>query len=201
MARSKNLTVEDIVTHCRKLRLAFEKDEAKFFLGLVSVERQHMTFLRGNGCGTFMSFIKTYQFCEPARYSAFVKGLEHLKSDSEAERIGAPAVIALAQTVDAQNVTKYTQAIDAFRYEHQGLTPRLEQAKKILRQVDPRPEVPRNVTLLAVRAKLEAENAQLKADLRMAQKKIRELEAEIARLKNGRRSKGGQAPDKTIHPD
>lgn len=166
----------DIVQACVQLRLNFERDEAKFFLGLVEVEEKWMGVLRENGCPTFDFFIRSYEFCRVERYTAFKAGLQRLEDRKEAERIGARAVMALTKVADPRNIPSYLTACNAWSEKHRGLAPSSETAERILRQVDPRPEIPSAVKELSEVARLRLEVTKLKS-------RIKELELENAKLR------------------
>jgi hypothetical protein len=176
------MNYEQIIKHCRHLRLKLEQSEAAFFLGLVEVEEKYAPLLKENGCDTFASFLKTHELCEAFRYQSFKEGLAKI-SPKEALVMGAPAVMALNKLHDEDNLPKYTDAVQAWSKEHDGLTPREETARRLLRQVDPRPETPQAVKRQNDATRLAAELQQAKAQLRAAERKIAKLEKELEALR------------------
>lgn len=169
---------ESLCTELAKLRLNKEQAEAKFLLRLREVEETEMDLLRTAGCETFDRFLKSTKLMDSARYRSFVAGLEKIGPERALE-IGAEATIEASAVLDGEaTVKKYTAAVLDWRQEHRGVFPSAEVAAHILRQVEPREEIPQaSRTQSEVRrlknriAELEAENAKLRA--------------EIARLKDG----------------
>jgi len=173
------ITFEEIVARCRELRLTFEQDEAKFLLFLVEVETKYMAQLRGNGCPTFSVFLDQFSLCDVKRYSQFHRGLLLLNGNTKkAESIGSQAVIALCDLRDATKVDEYVDAAKAFTVKH-SVHASLQTARKMLRQVDPRPEQPDSMKYLDDLARARAENVKLRADLASAQRKIRDLKRKL----------------------
>lgn len=196
------MNIEQIINQCRKLRNAFERDEAKFFLGLVEIERTSMETITLAGHETFEVFLKRHELCEPTRYAKFAKGLA-LTTREKAEKMGTHAVMALASARKPQNVPKFEAAVIAWQEERGGVAPSRETSHRILRQVDPREEVPQVTRTVTEINRLRAENSELqlvkkqaeksltlaeenkalRAELQAAKKRIRDLEQENARLK------------------
>lgn len=177
---------QTIVQKCVNLRLNFERDEARFFLGLVEVEEKWMGVLQENGCPTFDSFIRSYEFCRVERYTAFKAGLQHLSTREEAEQLGARAVMALTKVVNTQNIPSYLEACNAWRAQHRGLSPSSETAERLLRQVDPRPEIPKAVKAINHVTQLQQENAKLKSRVRELELENAKLRAKIAEKRGGK---------------
>lgn len=173
---------ERIVKKCTDLRAAFERDEAKFFLGLIDIEETEMDCLRANGMPTFESYIRSYSFCDVPRYVEFRKGLQTIDR-KQAESIGAPAVIALANLVNPSAVQEYVRAVENYAIAHDGLRPRDQWARKLLRQVDPRREEPAGTRHVNQLSRVLAENEQLRAELNAARKRIKDLEKQLERTK------------------
>lgn len=170
------MNYEELIQHCIGLRRALERDEARFFLGLVAVEEHHMQLLRDNGCDTFDMFIRSHELCRVERYRAFSSGLRALGDRERAQALGAPAVIAAAKLRDASRAESFVAAIEAWTGAHNGLTPRTETAERLLRQVDPRPEVPQVV-------RRESELDQMRVANQELTRKCASLERTIAKLK------------------
>jgi len=163
------MTYEELIEHCVGLRVAYERDEARFFLGLVEVEQNHMDTLRGAGVDSFDSFLRSCEFTRVERYRAFASGLRHTTSE-EAEKMGAPAVMQLSNLRDESKAMEYKEAVAAWSQDHRGLSPRQETAAKLLRQVDPRPERPQSLRRLEEVQRLREENAALKREVARLQK-------------------------------
>jgi len=184
---------EGIVQHCRNLRVEFERDEARFFLGLWHTEQQYMEFLRTNGYDVFARFLTNHDLCDPARYATFAAGLKHLDSPNDALKIGAKSVMALSAVHDSRNVPEFITAVTSFADQHGGTLPSHQKARQLLRQVDPRKETPRAVSQANENARLRAELQQVKTELRAKEAelktwKVRAEKAEkaLGRLKDSR---------------
>lgn len=169
-----------------KLRQAKERAEARFILRLHEVEQSEMDLLRAAGHESFDRFLKSNNFMDPARYRSFVAGLQKV-GEKRALDIGAEATIEAAAILDGEAMAaKYTAAILDWRQEHMGMFPSGEAAGRILRQVEPREEIPK-----ATRSQSE---------LRRLRNRIAELEAENAKLRSkiakleGKRRKSTRRP-------
>ena len=75
------MTLKKILERCRSLRQAFEQDEAKFFLGLVEIEEEHLRVVLDAGHSTFDEFLERNSLCRVIRYRQFRAGLEHTTAD------------------------------------------------------------------------------------------------------------------------
>lgn len=184
---------EALLQHCRDLRIEFERDEARFFLGLWNIEENLMEFLRLNGYDVFARFLRNHDLCEPSRYAAFKAGLEHLSSTGEALQIGAKAVMALSAVCDVNNVPAYVGSVKAFKQINGGTLPSEQTAKRLLRQVDPRKEIPKAVSQATETARLRAELQAIKVELRAKDAEVRtwkaraeKAEKALGRLKDAR---------------
>lgn len=166
---------DEICQKCIELRKEVERSEARFFLGLEEVERRHMKILRDNGCMTFDQFIRSHELCRVDRYRAFVDGLKYV-SRQEASAMGAPAVIAMSRVSNENNVPDYKSAVAAWSAEHNGLKPTIQAAERLLKQVDPRPEVPLVSQRMSEIERLRVENAGLR-------RKVTALERENKKLR------------------
>lgn len=170
------MTYNKILGICRSLRRKFEQDEARFFLGLVGIEAEHMDIIVNGGHDSFAQYLRRNELCDATRYLSFKAGLRHLEESEKALELGAPAVMALASIRQTGNVPKYEEAVMAWARERGGIVPSRQTAAKILRQVDPREEIPKDMKTVSLVAKLRAENQRLRAELAAAEKKIRDLE-------------------------
>jgi hypothetical protein len=169
------MTYEELVDHCVALRVAYERDEARFFIGLVEVEQNHMDTLRDAGVDSFDSFLRSCEFTRVERYRAFANGLRHTTFE-EAEKMGAPAVIQMSNLRDESKATEYKEAVAAWSSDHRGLSPRQETAAKLLRQVDPRPERPQSLRRLDDMQRLKEENEALKREVARLRKLLAKYE-------------------------
>lgn len=159
------MNYEELVNQCRELRTAFERDEARFLIGLVRVEREHMDLLRENGCSTFVQFLRSHHLCDGLRYERFRKGLEAVGSEATAEQIGAEAVCKAAQATTPEKAQAFTEAALAFRAQ-EGVAPRGQTVTRLLASVDPQAKTPRVIKALDETTRLRAQLEELKAELR-----------------------------------
>lgn len=171
------VTYEQLVDHCIALRVAFEQDEAKFFLGLYDTESEYLSVIV-DAVGSFNSFLRSLELCRVERYRAFADGMKHTTSE-EALAMGAPAVMQLANLRDESKADEYKAAAVLWSQDNHGKKATSQTAAHILRQVDPRPERPaplrRNDELNKLReecsalrkevARLRRENAKLREQL------------------------------------
>lgn len=173
---------EELIAWVRDGRAKFERAEVEWFLRLREVELSSMQIICDAGCETFARFLKSNKLCEPARYDAFCKGLARI-DDETAREMGTDAVIRLCDVRDDAKVPEVVHAVAAWREEHGGVFPSNETSRTLVRQCDPREEVPKPVRNLSRVAMLEAELAKVRADLRAERAKTRRLEAELGKLK------------------
>lgn len=179
MSKLSEMTFEQIFEHCLQLRRKFERDEARFFLGLVAVETECMETLKASGVETFESFIHSADakrcLIRPERYRAFANGLKHVTKE-EAEEMGAPAVIELGRSLhDASKVDEYKAAVSSWSEMRGGMAPTQQTAKRLLMQVDPRPETPEPIRRLGELERLREENAALRREVKRLKDVIRDM--------------------------
>lgn len=172
---------EALCRELAKLRMAKEHAEASFLLRLREIEQTEMSLLRAAGHETFDRFLKANKLMDSARYRNFVAGLEKVGIPRALE-IGAEATIEASAILDGESATqRYASAILDWRKEHREVFPSAEAAARILRQVEPREEIPKSTRnqseLRKLRnriAELEAENANLRSEIaRLKQRKGR----------------------------
>lgn len=176
------------------LRLEREKAEAKFFVRLYDVEQQEMELLRAAGCDTFDRFLKSTALADSSRYRNFVKGFEKVGRDV-ALVIGADAVIEAAAIIDgAETVDRYQAAIVDWKEEHRGVHPSREQSARLLRQIEPRAEIPEAVRTQSEIRRLRNEVARLKAENADLKYKLVLVTKERDQLKTKQRSRAQHQP-------
>lgn len=171
------MNYEEIVEYCINLRRDFERDEAKFFLGLVEIETNHMHTLIEAGVDTFDSFLRSCEFTRTERYRKFAAGLKHTTT-SEALQLGAPAVMQMAHLRDVSKAPEYKEAVLAWSSERKGLVPTLQTAAKMLRQIDPRPERPQSLKNLDELHRLQEENIALRREVARLRRELDKIRKE-----------------------
>jgi len=176
--KSNEEKLNEIVTEARSLRQSKEEADARFLLYLRRVEAEQMSLLEACGIGTFAQFLKSHDLCDVARFENFKKGVG-LVGEEEAERLGANPVIALANTRDRDRVPAFVRAVDAFSDARGGVRPSLQASQRLLRQVDPRQEVPRDVGRLTEIDRLTRENAQLRTQVARLTRENAKLKKEL----------------------
>jgi hypothetical protein len=142
-----------------------------------------MAIIKAAGNDCFERFLKSNGLVDPGRYASFKAGLIKIGRD-QALAIGSEATIVAALLTNGS--AKYIKGMRDWRTQHGGVMPTRETAKHILMQVDPRPEEPRASRQQDELARLRAENIELKAKLRMAEARIRELERKTPKPPEGR---------------
>lgn len=173
------MNFNQIITECRRLRSEAEVAEAKFLTFLRKVELEFMDELRANGCDTFERFLKTHGLCDAARYRKFTLGFDKLKLDQDtAQQMGVPAVMAGSEIKNKRRSSSYIDAVVAWKLDHGDVMPKPETAQRLMRQVDPRKEIPQAVRKLSEIDRLRIENSKLRA-------RVRELETELRAAKKG----------------
>jgi len=172
---------DELLGWLREGRATFERAEVDWFLRLREVELACMELITEAGCETFGRFLKSNKLCEPSRYEAFCKGLARV-DEHTAREMGTDAVIRLCDVRDEEKVSEVVHAVSAWREEHGGVFPTNETARKIVRQCDPREELPQAVKRQSAAASLEAQLQKARADLRAEQAKNRKLQARVTQL-------------------
>lgn len=178
-----NKWIEDLLGELRGLRQAKETADAQFLLRLLRLEEEDMSRLAAEvGYASFAQFLVSHDLCSPARYENFKAGVNALGGDRDkAAELGANPVIALAALKAKKSLPAFVSAVEAFRSEHNGVAPSEQASRRMLRQVDPRPEIPESLRRLSKIAELEQENLKLKAEIRKLERQIKNLEAKLSK--------------------
>lgn len=192
------MTYEQLVEKCKELRLRAERSEAEFFIFLMMAEVDHADIWREAGCSDFDQFLYSNHLCKPSRYRLFVAGCNHTGVDA-ARTNGA------AWTIEAGRMRQPTpEILEEFNNRAQafvettGTAPSEETSANWRRELD-KPSADEHSTIRKASElhRLRAENAQLRADLASAKKRIGELEAKLAtrgtRKTNGKHSQSPAA--------
>lgn len=167
---------ENLIVECKRLRLAFERDEARFLVALSDIEEQHMDMLSQNGCATFENFLKTHNLCDAARYSLFRAGLAKVGREA-AEQIGVQAVLGAARIKEPDKAPAFVQWAGSFVEQH-GTAPSGQAVNRELLTrgfVEPSAKPAQVVKASNELARLRAENAELRAQLKAEQAKSKRL--------------------------
>jgi len=168
--RQAKPSLEQLVERCRKLRAKAELAAADFLLGLMEIEAQYMEVLRDNGCDTFERFLRSYHICDPARYRDFCAGVGVI-GRMRARRIGEHATREAARfrNMSPQKVEKLVLRAEAFETRN-GVKPSAAEARRYRAELEaPRVTGIRTASKLAA---LEAENRELRAELRACKKEL-----------------------------
>jgi hypothetical protein len=182
-AKKREPTYGEIVRKLSNLRSRSEGAEVEFLLALVETEENWLHILLNNGHDSFIAFLKAHHFCSVIRWNTFRLGLQHITRE-QARKIGDKSVLALAKTVNPANVPEFVESVLLWKEDHGGVCPSRQTAEKMLKEVDPRKEVPRFSPLAEENERLRKENKRLKAELAAARKQITRLKKTIERLKS-----------------
>lgn len=183
-AGGDSITVDWLVSTARVFREAGEMWQTAFFLFLYEVERLHMDTLRAGGIDTFELFLKKNNLCSSARYRSFVRGLKTLKR-KVVVRVGAEATIAASQMTSKDFVKPYVEAVESWIDDKGGVRPSGQTAATLLRQVDPRAEVPKAVKRQSELRRLREEVKKLKAQLKQEQARRQAAETRLQKCLKG----------------
>ena len=180
MGKKTNTTYENLVTECKRLRHAAETSEAKFFLFLVSVERDYEEVWRAAGCDTFEQFVISNHLCKPDRYRLFVGGLDRTSAD-QALAHGAYWVIQAGKMrgPSADAMSEYATRATAFA-ELEHTSPSEETCRQWATELGAKPEMSGVVRRVSELHRLRAENAELRAKLRAAERELATLRKSVA---------------------
>jgi predicted RNase H-like nuclease (RuvC/YqgF family) len=95
-------------------------------------------------------------------------------------KIGSHATIIAGKLTDGPD--KFVKAVTDWKAEHGGTLPSRETAHTLLRQVDPRAEVPESSKRQDELAQVRAQLTEARAAIRTLEKENRDLKAKIAKL-------------------
>jgi len=182
MKSQKHMSYDDLVEECKRLRLASEMSEAKFFAFLMVAEREHAEIWQGAGCDTFEQFLTSNHLCKPERYRFFAIGVD---------RVGLDAALASGAywTIQAGKMHEPTkQALKAFGeraaafLEVEKTAPSEEASRQWAAEVSARGREPQKIAQVSELHRLRAENQELRHKLKLADKRVLELESMIAKM-------------------
>lgn len=177
------MKLEDIIREAKRLRDSAERARSEFFIFLRRIERDEEETWGAAGCASFDMFLTTHHLCESAGYREFVAGMEVLGGEQAALTAGAEATRAARRLNAPGAAEQFVRQCEAFR-EVNGVAPSEETARGYVAQLQPRP--PNVIRHASELHQLRAENARLKAELRQAQRKVKELERQLRKNADGR---------------
>lgn len=173
------MTIDQLLKEIRALRLARDQADAALLLRLVEIERDYADLIRESGAATFSQFLKVADsLVDPSRYEGFKAGLKRIGVEA-ALACGSDATIEAGLATSKKASRVYVQSIQDWRAEHKGTFPTRQTARNILRQVDPRQEIPESTRRQNEAAELRAEVSQLRAENNALKRKIAKLESQL----------------------
>lgn len=174
--------VRKLVDELHALRLKRDRADAVFLLRCVDVEEEYWKIIHEDlKCASYAQFLKSNSILEPARYDNFKAGLAKIGREKALEIGGDATIIAARLSNGAAQVRKYVEAIDAWRMKNHDAQPSNQAAERLLYQVDPREREPQAVSEMKLINQLRAENAELRAKLRTAEAKIKQLQKQLGK--------------------
>lgn len=170
------MTYEELINECRRLRLAHEQGEARFFVFLMEAESKHREVWSAFGHATFDTFLRSNHLVDTDRYAAFVRGVEK-SSVSQAMSVGAPATIQLGRIRSANPdvSAEFIRRAEAF-VSTENVVPSDQTAALWRRHLDAPEQEHRTIRKASELDRLRGENHRLKLELATAHKRIAELE-------------------------
>lgn len=175
----KKMSYEDLVEECKRLRLAHEQAEARFFVFLMVVEKDHVDTWGGTFAATFEHFVLSNHLAKWSRYDLFVRGVDRVGTEA-ALLHGVDWTMQAGKFRDASDgaIAEFTARASAF-LETERVQPSEETVREWRNQIDSPGKPHETVRRASEIARLRGENEKLKAELRVARKKIAQLEADI----------------------
>jgi len=177
----QEVTEESLVAEVRALRLLRDQADARLYLRLMEIERDHLQLLLDGGHESFAGFLHNVGAVKAGRYEAFKNGVAKIGKDA-ALRLGVEVAIMAAATTD-DKTQEYVKAADNWVADplHSGL-PTHQSARTLLLNIQPRPVEPRSTRRLRAAEKIVAENRDLRTENAVLRKKVKKLEAQVAKL-------------------
>ena len=187
MTKQRFTSYEELVAECKRLRAESEAAEVEFFLFLVIVERDHAPLLKAQGCETIDQFIRSNTLVKTERYHAFTLGLDRVGVD-KARANGVHWTIEMGHMREPtkERIEDMDRLAQSFT-EVRGVQPSEEAAKGWRRELDaPRTDAHPTIKAATRLRQLEAENANLRAELRAAKSALAKAEQKLAKLEAGK---------------
>jgi hypothetical protein len=185
MAELKNMTRDEIIAECRRLRAAHEHAEAAFFVYLMRIERERDDIWKMGGCTHFDSFLRSADLCMPDRYRLFRDGVDRVGVELAVAN-GAHWTMQVGKNREAPKkvLEEFVARAEAFREVHET-APSPQVSREWANQLFPSDKPAAVSTQASKLRQLMAENKKLKAE-------NISLKTENARLKEELRGKGAK---------
>lgn len=173
------MTYENLVEECKRLRLLAERSEAEFLVFLMRAEREHEEIWKGGGCDTFEQFISSNHLIEPGRYRFFAIGVDRSSVDKAIEH-GAHWTIQLGRMAkpSAGDVKRFSARAAAF-VELEHVLPSEQAVRQWAAETSANGREPQLIRQVGELAHLRAENQELRAKLRAAEREIETLKKKL----------------------
>jgi hypothetical protein len=178
------MSIEDIRTHARTMRLRSEQASATFLISLMQIEETCMKQITDSGCDDFAAFLRAEDLCDFARYDRFKRG---------AEVIGVRRALEIGEHATKEHATlpeiarqEFESLIGDWQDKHRSVAPSQQAAAKLAAQARAKVGAPRPLVIEGRRdelSRLRAENAKLKADVAQRDKALAKANREIADLR------------------
>jgi hypothetical protein len=179
--KEDKMNLEQLIKACVEARKEYELGEVKYFEFLLQVEQKNENVWKP-ACGTFDSFLEKYVGSpRPSRYAEFRAAFDKLGAQV-VRTLGVDGALIALKASSTTKQKEYSKAAHDWVAMHDGVHPSREEAGKLLKQVDPRTEVPRAVGQVKELEELRAERDELKRKCHMLTRENEKLRAENARL-------------------
>lgn len=190
MSKSK-MGYEQLVAECKRLRSEAERSEARFLAFLIVAEREYAPEWGSAGAADFEQFLRSNSLCDTDRYRLFRDGADKVGVDV-AIQYGAHWAMQVGKMRDsktsvisefADRAAKF-QEVNAVSPSEQVVTgwrQELEAAERAVAGESPK-RVRAQLQVDELH-KLRAENEKLKASLRAAERRVTQLESELAEVR------------------
>ena len=184
------MTLETLVATLKKYRCAKEQAEADWFLALMDAESKHSKIWQAAGISTFHEFLSVYSLVKPHIYDEFVRGFKRLGTKAVKKHGAAfTAEVGKVREPSSKLLGEMKQRATAFR-EIEKVAPSSQTAERWRRDLDTPDNRPhRALRKVDEMSQLRAENAELKAKLKVATARIKTLESQLPRTRRRKDSK------------
>ena len=162
--------VQAWLDRAHELRAGMYLADARYMLYLV--EGETLDIWRG-AFASYEAFLKAQELVEPSRYTAF-RDAVRLVGVKRAETIGVDGTIRCGRVQDPEKRETCVTSLEAWAAEHKH-APSAETCARTVQSVAPVERLPNVLQSAMDRDRLEKENRALRA-------RVKELEAEVARL-------------------
>jgi hypothetical protein len=176
------MSYEQLVEECKRLRLKSEKAEAEFFAFLMVAEREHAEVWQGGGCADFQQFLASNHLADGRRYRFFAIGVDRVGLDTAIAH-GAHWTIQAGMLPDPSPkvLRDFTERARAF-VEMEHTAPAEQTVRTWAAEAVASGRDPKRVQQVSELHRLRAENQELRAKLRAAEKRAADAEAKLAKL-------------------